>query len=136
MIESGGNVLTNQSGRGFTWEIQFRQQPVSGNDGETPRQFSRHNLWQTAALDYRGYQSTDMLYTREMLENRGQQALIQVAGKMATRLQTSIEQKLAVKSTLMVMSQVTSCDFRGWIRSLITTDQSTSLMAHGVALAL
>lgn len=95
MIESGGNVLTNQSGRGFTWEIQFRQQPVSGNDGETPRQFSRHNLWQTAALDYRGYQSTDMLYTREMLENRGQQALIQVAGKMATRLQTSIEQKLA-----------------------------------------
>ena len=36
-----------------------------------------------------------MLYTREMLENRGQQALIQVVGKMATRLQTSIEQKLA-----------------------------------------
>ena len=39
MIESGGNVLTNQSGRGFTWEIQFRQQPVSGNDGETRDNF-------------------------------------------------------------------------------------------------
>ena len=97
MIESGGNVLTNQSGRGFSWEIQFRQQPVSGNDGETPRNFARHNLWQTAALDYRGYQSTDMLYVREMLENRGQQALIDVAGKMSTRLQTSIEQKLAAE---------------------------------------
>ncbi len=96
-IEAGGNVLTNQAGRGFTWEIQFRNQPVTGNNGETPRTFARHNLWQVGSLDYRGYQSSDMLYTREMLENRNQQALIDVAGKMATRLQTSVEQKLAAE---------------------------------------
>ena len=30
--------------------------------------------------------SYDSIYKREMLENRGQQALIDVAGKMASRL--------------------------------------------------
>jgi hypothetical protein len=94
-LEGSGNVLTNQSGRGFSWEVRFRNQPVSGNNGETPRTFSRQNLWKTAKLDYRGYQVTDAIYRREMLENRGQQALINVAGKMASRLQGSMEQHLS-----------------------------------------
>ena len=37
------------------------------------------------------YEVTDSIYKREMLENRGQQALIDVAGKMASRLQESME---------------------------------------------
>ena len=94
-LEGSGNVLTNQSGRGFSWEVRFRNQPVSGNNGETPRTFARQNLWKTARLDYRGYQVSDMILRREMLENRGQQALINVAGKMASRLQESMEQHLA-----------------------------------------
>jgi len=94
-LEGSGNVLTNQSGRGFSWEVRFRSQPVSGNNGETPRTFSRQNLWKTAKLDYRGYQVTDAIFRREMLENRGQQALINVAGKMASRLQESMEQHLS-----------------------------------------
>jgi hypothetical protein len=94
-LEGSGNVLTNQSGRGFSWEVRFRNQPVSSNNGETPRSFARHNLWKTAKLDYRGYQVNDMLLRREMLENRGQQALIDVAGKMASRLQESMEQHLS-----------------------------------------
>lgn len=94
-LEGSGNVLTNQSGRGFSWEIRYRNQPVSGNNGETPRTFARQNLWKSARLDYRGYQVSDMILRREMLENRGQQALINVAGKMASRLQESMEQHLA-----------------------------------------
>ena len=94
-LEGGGNVLTNQSGRGFSWEVRFRNQPVSSNNGETPRVFARQNLWKTGKLDWRGYQVSDMILRREMLENRGQQALINVAGKMAARLQESMEQHLA-----------------------------------------
>ena len=94
-LEASGNVLMNQAGRGFSWEVRFRNQPVSGNNGETPRSFSRQNLWKTAKLDYRGYQCTDAIYKREMLENRSQQALIDVAGKMASRLRESVEQHLA-----------------------------------------
>ena len=51
-------------------------------------------MWVDANLPYRGYQVTDSIYKREMLENRNQAALINVAGKMASRLQESMEQHL------------------------------------------
>lgn len=94
-LEGSGNVIMNQSGRGIDWQIRYRNQPVSGNNGETPRVFARQNLWVDAQLPFRGYQVTDSIYKKEMLENRGQQALVQVAGKMASRLQESMEQYLS-----------------------------------------
>lgn len=95
MLESSGNVIMNQAGLGLNWQVRYRNQPVTGNNGETPRVFSRQNLWVDANLPYRGYQVTDSIYKREMLENRGQAALINVAGKMASRLQESMEQHLS-----------------------------------------
>tara|TARA_B100000073_G_scaffold277312_2_gene237556 strand:- start:387 stop:1502 length:1116 start_codon:yes stop_codon:yes gene_type:complete len=94
-LEASGNVMMNQAGLGLNWQVRYRNQPVTGNNGETPRVFARQNLWVDANLPYRGYQVTDSIYKREMLENRGQQALIDVAGKMASRLQESMEQHLA-----------------------------------------
>ena len=94
-LEGSGNVVMNQGGLGLNWQVRYRNQPVTGNNGETPRVFARQNLWVDANLPYRGYQVTDSIYKKEMLENRGQQALINVAGKMASRLQESMEQHLA-----------------------------------------
>lgn len=94
-LEGAGQIRTNMSGRGFDWEIQYRNHTPSGNNGETPRNFSRENLWKKAELEYRGAQVTDAIYKREMLENRSTQALVNVAGKMASRLLTSMEQYLA-----------------------------------------
>lgn len=95
MLESSGNVLMNQSGRGFDWNVRYRNAPVSGNTGDTPRTFSRVNMWKKAELPWRGFTTTDAIYRREMLENRGQQALVDVASKMAERLQESLEQHLS-----------------------------------------
>lgn len=95
VLEGSGNVIMNQGGLGLNWQVRYRNQPVTGNNGETPRVFARQNLWVDANLPYRGYQVTDSIYKKEMLENRGQQALINVAGKMASRLQESMEQHLA-----------------------------------------
>ena len=94
-LEGAGQIRTNMSGRGFDWEIQYRNHNPSGNNGETPRNFARENLWKKAELEYRGAQVTDAIYKREMLENRSAQALVNVAGKMASRLLTSMEQYLA-----------------------------------------
>ena len=95
MLEGSGNVVMNAAGLNLNWQVRMRNQPVSGNSGETPRVFARQNLFQTATLPYRGYQVTDSIYKREMLENRGQAALINVAGGMATRLEESMSQHLA-----------------------------------------
>jgi hypothetical protein len=94
-LEGSGNIIMNQGGTGIDWQVRYRNQPVTGNNGETPRVFARQNLWVDAQLPYRGYQVTDSLYKREMLENRGQAQLINVAGKMSTRLKESMEQHLA-----------------------------------------
>ena len=95
MLESSGNVIMNQSGRGFDWNVRYRNAPVTGNSGDTPRTFSRVNMWKRAELPWRGFTATDSIYRREMLENRGQQALVDVASKMSERLQESLEQHLS-----------------------------------------
>ena len=95
MLEQSGNVLMNQSGRGFDWNVRFRSAPVSGSTGDTPRTFARQNLWKRAELPYRGFTTQDSVFRRELLENRGQQALVNVAGQMAQRLQESLEQHLS-----------------------------------------
>ncbi len=95
MLESSGNVVMNQSGRGFDWNVRYRNAPVTGNTGDTPRTFARINMWKRAELPWKGFTTTDSIYRRELLENRGQQALVDVASKMAERLQESLEQHLS-----------------------------------------
>ena len=95
MLEQSGNVMMNQSGRGMDWNVRFRNAPVTGNTGDTPRTFSRVNMWKRPELSWRGFTTTDAIYRREMLENRGQQALVDVASKMAERLKESLEQHLS-----------------------------------------
>ena len=97
LLESGGRVSYNNSGRGFGWPIQFKLHRVEGNTGETVRQFSRVNLWKWANLDFRGYQVTDAIYNRELLENRGQEGIIKIWDGFVDRLQQSLRQGLATE---------------------------------------
>lgn len=120
-LEAGGKVVMNQGGLGLNWQVRYRNQPVSGNNGETPRVFSRQNLWVDANLPYRGYQVTDAIYKREMLENRGQAALIDVAGKMASRLQESMEQHLGKEVWVDGNAAGNELRFHG-IESMMATD--------------
>ena len=95
LLESSGNIVMNQSGRGFDWNVRWKNASVTGNSGDTPRTFSRVNMFKKPELPWKGFVATDAIFRREMLENRGQQALVDVAGKMAERLQESLEQHLA-----------------------------------------
>jgi hypothetical protein len=96
-LEASGNVVMNQSGRGIDWNVRYRNTPVSGNSGDTPRTFSRQTLWKRAELPWRGFVTTDSIFRKEMLENRGQEALVNVASQMAQRLQESLEQHMATQ---------------------------------------
>jgi len=86
-----------ESGAGFDWPVRYRNHDVEANNGETPRNFARKNLWQTAQLEYRGYQATDQMYKKEFLENRGPEAVVRVFDKMADRLKESMQEKLATQ---------------------------------------
>lgn len=132
MLEQSGNVVMNQSGRGFDWNVRFRNAPVTGNTGDTPRTFARVNMWKRAELPWRGFTSTDAIYRRELLENRGQQALVDVAGKMASRLQESLEMHLSYQPYKDGSAAGAENDFHGMDSFLNydgTVDESSSSVA-------
>jgi hypothetical protein len=95
MLQASGRVLLNQEGRGFDWDVQYRNHEIEGNTGQTARNFAPRNLWKKAYLEYRGYQVTDAMYEKERLENRGRAAQIKVWDKLIDRLKTSMKEGLA-----------------------------------------
>jgi len=92
LLESAGRVNYNNSGEGFDWPVQYRLHKVAGNTGETQRNFARRNLWKTANLEFRGYQTTDAMYYREFRSNKGPEGIVKVFDKFVERLETSMTQ--------------------------------------------
>ena len=92
LLEANGRVSYNHSGRGFDWPVQYRLHTAEGNTGETPRNFTRTNLWKTAELGYRGYQVTDAIYMKEVKENSGPEGIVKVFNNLTSRLSTSLKQ--------------------------------------------
>tara|TARA_R110000751_G_scaffold77932_1_gene157077 strand:- start:902 stop:2038 length:1137 start_codon:yes stop_codon:yes gene_type:complete len=94
LLEAGGRVNYNNSGEGFDWPVQYRMHKVEGNTGETQRNFARRNLWKTANLEFRGYQTTDSMYYREFRSNKGPEGVVKVFDNFVERLETSLTQGL------------------------------------------
>lgn len=91
---ASGRVEMNCGGQGMTWPVQYRIHDVEGNTGETQRNFARRNLFKTAALEYRGYQTTDAIFKRELRANRGKEAIVQTFKEFIGRLETSLLEAL------------------------------------------
>lgn len=97
LLEAAGQIEYGCGGEGFDWPVQYRLHNLEGNTGQTPRNFAQRNLWQTASLDYRGYQATDAMYYREFKSNRGPEGIVKVFDRMTDRLQISLQQGLATE---------------------------------------
>ncbi len=96
LLMANGRVSYNHGGRGFDWPVRMRLHPVEGNTGETPRTWVRENLHKTANLEYRGYQATDMIYERELEENKDSEtAIVRVYDQFIDRLMESMRETLA-----------------------------------------
>lgn len=94
LLESQGRVTYNNGGRGWMWPIQYRLHDMTGNSGETPRNFTRTNLWKWANLEARGYQITDAITYKEYTENKSEQGIIKVFDGLTDRMQQSMRQRL------------------------------------------
>jgi len=97
LLESQGRIEYNCGGRGFDWPVQYKKHAMEGNTGETARNFVRTNLWQQARLQYRGYQATDSIFKKELLENRGEAAVVKVFDNFTGRIEKSIKEGLAAE---------------------------------------
>lgn len=120
-----GRFMYNVSGLGFQWEVRNKQHPVSGNDGTTPINFPQHDQWLNASLPHRGFYASDSIYEKEMLENRGEEALVKVYGTMASRLKASMEE--AFKSMVYRDGSSSSDKLPQGIETMLTATQSIDI---------
>lgn len=94
LLEANGRLVYGYSGEGFDWPVQYRIHNVEGNTGETQRNFVRRNLWKVANQEFRGYQTTDSMFYREFLSNKGEEGIVKVYDRFVERLETSMKQTL------------------------------------------
>ncbi len=95
LMEANGLISYNHSGRGFDWPVQYRRHNLTGNTGETSRNFVRVNRQQRAELPYRGYQAEDSISEGERMMNRGENAIVNLWDNFTDGLNESVRQGLA-----------------------------------------
>jgi hypothetical protein len=96
VLDSQGRISYGHSGRGFDWPVKYRNHRLTGNTGNTARNFAAFNDKLIANLPLRrGYQATDSISEGEMLENRGEAAIVNVTENMVSNLTESMKQGLA-----------------------------------------
>lgn len=88
MLRKKGRIRMKASGPMCVWNIQYKQPTIStyGDGGQL--QFQRYDLIRQAALNWRGYCSTDMMTEMEYLQCRGS------TGQMLNRYSEIIPQHM------------------------------------------
>lgn len=94
LLQSRGLVKFNDFGLGINWKIKYRNHRLQGSNGENPRNYSQINQYQTAYLDWRGYEVTDVISKNEIKRNKGEAALIRVFDEFESNLRASIENEM------------------------------------------
>lgn len=94
LISQRGNVRFNDGGLGINWKVKHRNHKVQGTNGESPRNWTQMNPYRTARLDWRGYEVTDTISGREVKQNKGEAAIINIFEEFENNLKKSIEQEL------------------------------------------
>jgi hypothetical protein len=94
LLMSRGLVKFNDYGAGINWKVKYRNHRLQGSNGENPRNYSQINQYQTAYLDWRGYEVTDVISKGEVRKNKGPAALIRVFDEFESNLRKSIENEM------------------------------------------
>jgi hypothetical protein len=94
LLNARGLVKFNDYGLGVTWKSKYRNHKLQGSNGENPRQYGQINQYQSAYLDWRGYEVTDVITRKEIKQNKGPAALIRVFDDFEKNLRSSIENEM------------------------------------------
>lgn len=95
LIEDNGGVETGLSGRNFSWPVQNKIHDDYANTGLQARNFAPTPQHLQANLEWGGLEVTDSIREREVLENRGKEAIIRIVDTMHSRMKESIAQRFA-----------------------------------------
>ena len=74
-LESKNGIKTNQNGETCTWDVQYKETPVTPFGDMGSVSYSRHDNARQLVTDWRGYKATDQLGLKERQMNRGDAAI-------------------------------------------------------------
>jgi hypothetical protein len=95
MLRKEGRITYNNSGDEFKWQVEFSQPSVTQHGDGSMIDFSNHDAFRQATLDWRGYVATDSMTMKQREMNKGQEALINLFQTKQKRLMKSIDNKFA-----------------------------------------
>ena len=88
LLKKSGNIEYNVTGDQFKWQVEYREVPLTVNNGEQAITPKREDFVKQAALDYIGYVVSDSMTKREKLKNAaGPSQLVDYFATMAKRLE-------------------------------------------------
>lgn len=124
LMKKKGRIENNVSGDGIQWQVEYRQTPMQQNNHEQTLTFARQDAYKTAYLGWKGYSATDAIYDREVLINRGNEALVKVIDQMGRRLTETMEAQFPDK---IFGSDVTNTGDITGIESFFTATQTVTV---------
>lgn len=76
MLQKKGRIKLNQNSHLNYWDVEFAQPPIESRADGGVLNFSRHDLLRQLSNNWRGYYGTDMMTRKEMLMNKGAEAIV------------------------------------------------------------
>lgn len=91
LLRKNGKITYKNSGTSMTWQVEFSQPPMRQNGDAGEITFAEHVAYKPCTLDWRGYVITDLFTEKQMLMNRGPEALINVYESKAKNMIKSFD---------------------------------------------
>lgn len=97
LLKEKGLIEYNVDGTDLKWTAKYKEAPLIPYADFDDLEFSRQDKLQVAQLDTRGYKAVDAISEKEMLQNKGQHAIIKLFGKKAEDMKTDASSKLCAE---------------------------------------
>lgn len=95
MLDSRGQIEYGGRGLQLDWKVRYKRVAMTGYADMDPINIARQDQWKTAQLDWRAYVSGNAVSKKEKLENRGQEAIINIVSGIVERLVSDMKDQFA-----------------------------------------
>lgn len=95
MVQSRSRMVKNAGGENLTWVVTKARHEMTTNNGEQALTFSQPDQFERAQLEWKGYAATSLITQRQKMLNKGEQALVKLAGEEYERLMDSMRVRVA-----------------------------------------
>jgi hypothetical protein len=92
IMREKGRISLNWSGTKMDWKVRYRRGAIQGFSHADTMSFKPVDRWKTAELEWRGYNTTELMTKLDRLKNASTQAIINTYSELAKSLLDDMEE--------------------------------------------